>query len=130
MLRDFYYVYRVTHLPTSKHYIGSRSSKHNIHPEHDIGKQYFTSSIEVRKLFKARPQDFRVKIVRVYHLRYEQAWLFEQRLLRKLNVPNNPKIFNKAVTTSQGTLTRSGTIPRPIPKPRIQWGSISIVRGF
>ncbi len=132
MLRDYHYVYRVTHIPTGKHYIGSRTSRQNRHPHEDLGKHYWTSSTEVRQLFKARPRDFLIKIIRVYHLNPQQARQFEQRLIVRCNAIVDDRFFNKAVVLQEKLYKNDGTITsldkaRPA-KP--QYGSIRTLGGF
>lgn len=114
---DYCYVYRLTHIPTGKYYIGVRSYWKNQQqlPWEDLGHHYFTSSTVVRPLYQSRPQDFQSKIIGVFPT-YPKAWLFEQRLLKRCGVPFNPKFFNASVVTVQGIVTRLGTIPLSIHK--------------
>lgn len=92
MTSECNYVYRVTHIPTGQHYIGSRKSR-GLPAYQDLGKRYFTSSKDVRSLFMSAPHEFRIRIVSE-HPTYRDAFLKEQRYLAR-TLGKYP-LFNKA----------------------------------
>ena len=97
-----YYVYRLTHITEGRHYIGARTS-HRLAPHMDLGHRYFTSSKELRPIFKAHPENFRIKIVRQF-----DTWLaclaFEQKYQRRVRAHRDDRFYNKSI---------AGRCPRP-----------------
>lgn len=96
------YLYRITNVVENKHYYGIRTSK-NILPQDDLGKKYFSSSLD--KTFindqKEHPENYKYKIVAITETR-EQATKLEIFLHTKFEVSKNPKFYNRAIQTSTG----------------------------
>lgn len=88
----YHYVYRITHLPTQKHYYGKRSSE--VLPQDDLGKCYFSSSKALTKLIRSEGiSAFRFKVIRIF-AEEKDAYLLEVRLHHKFKVNENPCFFN------------------------------------
>lgn len=87
------YTYRITHLPSGKHYYGSRYAK-NCHPS-DLWVKYFTSSKTVKKLIEQDGKEaFFVEIRKVFDDKKSRVeW--ERKVLVRLGVPRNPNWFNR-----------------------------------
>lgn len=87
------YSYTVKHNLTGKLYYGIRKSN-----TFDLFNQYFTSSKIVKLLILQEGKDaFTIKLRKKFDS-YENARLHESKLLSRLKVPNNPKLFNQAVS--------------------------------
>ena len=94
----YHYCYRITNIPESKHYYGSRSSIDA--PCDDLGKCYFSSSKYLRNdISRLGVSAFRFKIIRIFASRQE-AFAFEERCQRRLNVVERADFYNRAITTS------------------------------
>lgn len=95
-----------------KHYYGIRSSK--IHPTHDLGTNYFSSSRdeEFMNEQRANPHHFKYKVVMICKSR-RAALRVEIKLHNKFNVGLNEKFYNRANQTSDG-FNRQGTRHKPI----------------
>jgi hypothetical protein len=110
------YVYRVTHLPTGKHYVGSRKS--TVEPHFDLGVVYFTSSSSFRRMFRNEPRsNFKVKIVSI-HATYRQAYETEQRYLLRVGVPNE-KFFNQTHFFGSFPLTDEAKLKQQVARLRL-----------
>ncbi len=101
----FFYVYRITDLKYNMFYIGSRQS--NNKPLDDLGVKYLTSSNMVQNKIRARPADFRYKIVFLCISRSE-AYRLENKLQIKLNVAKNPRFYNKIVCSEYQNHKKGG----------------------
>ena len=108
----FHYVYRITNIVLRMYYYGSRSSK--IHPTHDLGTYYFSSSRdeEFMNEQRANPHHFKYKVVMICKSR-RAALRVEVKLHNKFNVGLNEKFYNRAKQTSDG-FNRQGTRHKPI----------------
>lgn len=89
------YTYRITHTPTGQHYYGARWAQ-GCSPE-DLWVTYFTSSKHVKALVERDGIDsFRVEVRRVFSS-IDECRSWEQRVLIRLNVLNNPTWINKNI---------------------------------
>lgn len=87
------YTYRITHLPSGKHYYGARYAK-GCHPS-DLWVKYFTSSKTVKNLIKQDGKDaFFVEVRRLFNDK-ELCVEWERKVLVKLGVPRNEAWLNK-----------------------------------
>lgn len=87
------YTYRITHLPSGKHYYGSRYAK-NCHPD-DLWVKYFTSSKTVKKLIEQDGKDaFFVEVRKVFNDK-KSCVEWERKVLVRLGVPRNDNWLNK-----------------------------------
>ncbi len=104
----YHYVYRITNLVENKHYYGKRSSK--IHPKHDIGVKYFSSSKDRNFIAdqKSNPQNYKYKIIRRFE-NSKSALEFEVLLHNKFDVGRNVNFYNRAKQTSSGFDTTGTT---------------------
>ncbi len=89
----YYYVYQITDLQKQKFYIGSRKSE--LHPDLDLGEEYFSSStnkkfIEEQKRF---PENFEYDVLQTFP-NYEEALSYENELLRAYNAKSNGFFIN------------------------------------
>jgi hypothetical protein len=91
----FNYVYRVTHLPSGVHYIGSRCSR-GLPPLQDLGRRYFTSSKIVTPLFRSAPHEFSFKIVSLHSSRWA-ALAAERKYQLRVHANTNPMFFNNVI---------------------------------
>lgn len=82
------YVYKWTHLPTMRYYIGSRTRK-NCHP--DDG--YLCSSREVKPMIVEHPSDWQRTILAVGSV--EDMYALECNILQSMDCKNDPRSFNK-----------------------------------
>jgi hypothetical protein len=90
------YTYLVKHRPTGRVYYGYRSAN-KVDPEHDLWKQYFTSSPGVEKLIEETGVDsFDVEIRRVFETK-EQASNWETRVLRRCRVLEDNRWINQNI---------------------------------
>ena len=96
-----HYTYRITHIPSSIHYYGTRSCGGDIHT--DLGVKYFSSSSDktFMQLQKRTPKDFKYKVIRIFDTR-EEAIEMEIYLHERFEVGINPSFFNKVKQTSVG----------------------------
>lgn len=102
-----HYVYRLTYLgndKAQKYYVGKRSADFV-----DIGIKYFTSSDVVEPIFKANPQNFKVKCVRVFK-DCEEALNFERKYLKRVSAASNPLFFNECNSGSNGRPDRTNLV--------------------
>lgn len=108
----FHYVYRITNVVLGKHYYGIRSSK--IHPTHDLGTNYFSSSRDEEFMNEqhANSHHFKYKVVMICKSR-RAALRVEIKLHNKFNVGLNEKFYNRAKQTSSG-FDRQGISYKPI----------------
>lgn len=87
------YTYLLKHKPTGLFYYGVRYSK-DCNPE-DFWVKYFTSSKSVKKLIENYGKDsFEYEIRKTFDSA-EKAIMWENKVLKRLNVINNPKFLNK-----------------------------------
>jgi len=101
MSSNLSYVYRWTHLPSGKWYIGSRTSK-NCHP--DDG--YICSSKYVKPLIEATPSDWQREIIAYGSSKWMRV--VEKELLHVSDARNNPQSFNRNnCTTPDVTSTQN-----------------------
>lgn len=92
------YTYRITHLPSGKHYYGARYAK-NCHPD-DLWVKYFTSSKTVKKLIEQDGKDaFFVEVRKVFETP-EECVAWEVEVLRRLRVSSNQNWLNVSVIGS------------------------------
>lgn len=82
------FVYKWTHLPTMKWYVGSRWAK-GCHP--DDG--YICSSEEVEPLIKSNPNDWVRNIIAVGEP--QSMYDLESEILQTVDAKNDPRSFNK-----------------------------------
>ncbi len=94
MTYSVYYTYRITHIPSGKHYYGAEWNK-DAHPN-NLWKTYFTSSNIVDDLIiKDGKDSFTYEIRRTFSTS-EACFDWETKVLRKLNVSKNPNWLNEA----------------------------------
>jgi hypothetical protein len=93
------FVYKWTHLPTGKWYIGSRTAK-GCHP--DDG--YISSSQLVKPLVKQSPAEWQREIIQTGYP--SEMIKLETILLESLDAKNNPMSFNQH--NGDGKFTRTG----------------------
>jgi len=93
------YIYKWTHLPTSKWYIGSRT-KNNCHP--DDG--YICSSKLVKPLIKSSPSEWQREIISTGSP--EEIILLECNILQTLDAKNDPQSYN--MHNGNGDFTTAG----------------------
>lgn len=95
------FVYKWTHLPTGKWYIGSRTAK-GCHPEDG----YITSSKLVKPLVENNPEEWQREIL---HTGTPEAMLnLEAALLEEFDAKNNPLSYNQH--NGDGKFTRTGVV--------------------
>lgn len=95
------FVYKWTHLPTGKWYIGSRTAK-GCHPEDG----YISSSQLIKPLIKQNPTEWKREIIETGGS--EEMIKLETTLLESLDAKNNPMSFNQH--NGDGKFTRTGVI--------------------
>lgn len=89
------YTYVIHHIPTGLNYYGVRYAK-NCHPT-DLWNKYFTSSKIVKSLIKEYGiNSFTYKIRKTFNSA-EKAILWEEKVLRKLDVMDNDKWINLSI---------------------------------
>jgi hypothetical protein len=84
------FLYRWTHIPSKKWYIGSRTAK-GCH----INDSYICSSKQVRPLIKNNPEEWKREILCIGEPDYIKE--LEIELLKLFEVPNNLDSFNKHI---------------------------------
>jgi len=96
-MKKYYYVYKVKDNKMNKFYIGVRGS--NDIPYDDIGKKYFTSSLnkDFISRMKTTPTDFTFKVIKEF-TDWSGALEYEHKLLRKFKANVNKHMYNKAIT--------------------------------
>lgn len=82
------YVYRWTHMPTGKWYVGSRTAKGS-HPNDG----YFCSSREVKPLIQSNPSEWNREILATGEP--AEMYNLESKLLQESDARNDPMSFNK-----------------------------------
>ena len=82
------YMYRWTHIPTGKWYVGSRTAKGS-HPNDG----YFCSSREVKPLIQSNPSEWKREILATGEP--EEMYILESKLLQESDARNDPLSFNK-----------------------------------
>lgn len=88
------YTYLITFLPTGQYYYGVRFKK-GCSPE-DFWTKYFTSSKYIADLIEEYGKDsFSIEIRKTF-LTKDDAILWEQRFLTRVNAAKNPKFLNKS----------------------------------
>jgi hypothetical protein len=94
MIKNYYYVYRITNTILRKHYYGYRHSL--IAPKDDLGVKYFSSSSDKDfiKDQKENRHNYKYKIIRLFESKSE-AIKFEITLHLKFNVEKNKSFYNK-----------------------------------
>jgi hypothetical protein len=95
------FVYKWTHLPTGKWYIGCRTAK-GCHPEDG----YITSSKLVKSLIKTNPEEWQREILHTGTP--EEILNLEVALLEESNAKNNPLSYNQH--NGDGKFTRTGVV--------------------
>lgn len=95
------FVYKWTHLPTGKWYIGCRTAK-GCHPEDG----YITSSKLVKGLIKTNPEEWRREILHTGTP--EEILNLEVALLEEFDAKNSPLSYNQH--NGDGKFTRTGVI--------------------
>jgi hypothetical protein len=88
------YTYSITHIPSGKIYYGVRKSAY-----FDLGVEYFSSSKLVKRLIVEEGVSNFVFTLRKSFNSYEDARVHETKMLKRLNVPNNPRLFNQAISS-------------------------------
>lgn len=79
------YVYYIRHIPSGKFYYGSRYKHitHNIKPDEDLWKRYFTSSKEILKLIEQSGKDsFEYKIIYT-NVDTNKCFEYEQNIIKE-----------------------------------------------
>ncbi len=103
-----HYVYRITNIDKHKHYYGTRST--DISPINDIGKKYFSSSVD--KDFvneqKENPNNYKYKIIKVFDNR-KNAIELEIKLHKRFDVASNTSFYNRSRQVSTGFDTTGTT---------------------
>jgi hypothetical protein len=94
------YLYRWTHIPTGKWYVGSRTSI-GAHPEDG----YYCSSKEVKPLILANPQDWQRKVLAIGNP--VDMLQLEAKYLTKLDAKNDVNSFNRH--NGDGKFTTTGS---------------------
>ena len=96
-MKKYYYVYKVKDNKMNKFYIGVRGS--NDIPYDDIGKKYFTSSVnkDFISRMKTTPTDFTFKVIKEF-TDWNGALEYEYKLLRKFKANTNKHMYNKSIT--------------------------------
>lgn len=90
------YTYRITHLPSGKHYYGARYAK-DCHPS-DLWVKYFTSSKTVKKLIEQDGEDaFFVEVRKVFN-DVESCVDWERKVLVRLKVTTNNHWLNMTIS--------------------------------
>lgn len=104
----YHYVYRITNIVERKHYYGSRKSI--LHPKEDLGKKYFSSSVDTKFIAdqKINPQNYKYKVVSL-HSTHKEALIKEIKLHSVFNVGSNPSFYNRCKATSTGFSTEGTT---------------------
>ena len=95
------FVYKWTHLPSGKWYIGSRTAK-GCHPEDG----YISSSQLIKPLIKKNPTEWKREIIETGSPK--EMIKLETTLLESLDAKNNPMSFNQH--NGDGKFTRTGVI--------------------
>jgi len=95
------FVYKWTHLPTGKWYIGCRTAK-GCHPEDG----YITSSKLVKNLIKTTPEEWQREILHTGTP--EEILNLEVALLEEFDAKNNPLSYNQH--NGDGKFTRTGVV--------------------
>ena len=98
--KQYNYVYQITNIITGRKYIGKRSS--SIAPENDIGKKYFSSSIDRDFITeqKISPQNFKYEVLAEFATSTD-AVAYEVELHAKYNIGVNSDFYNRAKQTSK-----------------------------
>jgi hypothetical protein len=91
------YVYKITFLPTNQIYIGYRSAAGSM--PSDLFETYFTSSKVVKSLISEHGIEFFKKEILAEFDTGTEAYEFEQKLLKEMDVESNPKLLNKRLTS-------------------------------
>lgn len=88
------YTYSIQHIPTNKIYYGVRKSSIV-----DIGINYFSSSKLIKHMLSIEPiENFKFKLRKKF-LSYDEARLYETRVLIKIKAVSNPRVLNQAVSS-------------------------------
>ena len=89
------YCYHLFHVPTGKHYYGSRTArtKRAAHPN-ELWVSYFSSSQRVHALREQYGDDSFIATVRKVFQTKEEALRWESRLLKRVNAKENGKWLN------------------------------------
>ena len=95
------FVYKWTHLPSGKWYIGSRTAK-GCHPEDG----YISSSQLIKPLIKQNPTEWKREIIDTGNP--EEMIKLETTLLESLDAKNDPMSYNQH--NGDGKFTRTGVI--------------------
>jgi hypothetical protein len=95
------FVYKWTHLPTGKWYIGSRTAK-GCHPEDG----YISSSLIIKPLIKQNPTEWEREIIKTGTP--EEMVILETTLLKSLDAKNDLMSFNQH--NGDGKFTRTGVV--------------------
>lgn len=95
------YTYLITHLPSQKVYYGVRFAN-GCHPS-DLFDKYFTSSKVVKQLIKTDGVDaFKIEIRRTFTSK-EAAMLWENKVLKRMNVVKRTDFLNQTDNMSRFT---------------------------
>lgn len=128
ILEDFnpdgrhHFIYRLTYNINRMHYYGSKTSKNK--PIDVIGKTYFTSSKYVEPIFRNNPNNFKIKIIKIFDNKMDKQ-LFESFIHKKLNVKVSDKFFNKSNQTPNNFDTTGYVTVSSIDNPDVKF-NISI----
>lgn len=101
------YTYHLYHIPTEKHYYGSRYAKGATPSE--LGVSYFSSSKEVHALIEKYGKESFVYTVRQHFETPEEALLWETKLLNRIDAKNNPNWINQH--NGDGKFSSYGEMP-------------------
>lgn len=101
------YTYHLYHIPTKKHYYGSRYAKGAIPSE--LGVSYFSSSKEVHALIEKYGKESFVYTVRQQFETPEEALLWETKLLNRIDAKNKPNWINQH--NGDGKFSSYGEMP-------------------
>lgn len=94
------YGYFIVRISDNTKYVGVRYAnvKHNLTPNQDFGKVYFTSG-QFKKEFKKNPENFKFRICQTFDTR-EEMWQWEKRIV--LRIYKKPDWANNGWGTNYG----------------------------
>ena len=118
------YTYYLYHIPTGKKYYGVRLAP-KAEPEQDLWIEYFGSSKKVDELIeKYGKKSFIVEVRKIFDTKKE-AFIWEQKVIRKINAVKNPNWLNQSLANGpfyhQGPHTEKSKQKMRKPKKTIGW---------
>lgn len=100
------YTYHLFHIPTEKHYYGVRWAN-KIVPEKDLWVEYFSSSKKVKRLIEEYGKgSFKIEIRKIFNNKFE-ALSWENRVLKRLKVVENPNWLNETYNDRRSKETQA-----------------------